>query len=82
MSDSNRLRQLEQAFTAYVNDQHPNEPPVIGFCNACGFPVWINMYGSMAHYTPQGPQSRPLCCKWVSFNLSQEQINEYRQRGR
>ena len=69
----NRIAQLERAFIAYVTDDHlghPVDPPVLGLCANCGFPVYEN--NGLWHYSRQGVASKPIVCDRASFTTPQE----------
>lgn len=68
-----RVALLERAFTAYITDglaatasrrDCKPDPPILGLCKDCGFPVYDSDIGEGGryHYSPQGVMSRPIVC--------------------
>lgn len=66
-----RVTLVERAFTAYVIDNLEEtrqgrrpDPPILGLCANCGFPVYESDIGSGGrfHYSPQRYMSAPLVC--------------------
>lgn len=69
-----RVSLLERAFTAYASDTmakrapQPIDPPILGFCVTCGFPIYASERdGEHFHYSPQGYYCAPIVCGYAKL---------------